>query len=104
MVQRKKCRSRQELSNEYFLAKFGFDTAENQPRKVCPLSAYRSPRFDDLQDTLDDIETRVDGTLDDIETKVDKLERRIDDIDAPNVRGGGGGGKKDKSKKKKKRR
>ena len=25
----KSCRSRQELSNEYFLAKFGFDTAEN---------------------------------------------------------------------------
>ena len=29
MVQRKKCRSRQELSNENLLAKFGFDTAEN---------------------------------------------------------------------------
>ena len=27
------------------LAKFGFDTAENKPCKVCPLSAYRSPRF-----------------------------------------------------------
>ena len=25
------CRSRQELSNEYLLAKFGFDTAENEP-------------------------------------------------------------------------
>ena len=25
------CRSRRELSNEYLLAKFGFDTAENQP-------------------------------------------------------------------------
>ena len=24
-------RSRRELSNEYFLAKFGFDTAENEP-------------------------------------------------------------------------
>ena len=23
------------------LAKFGFDTAENEPRKVCPLSVYR---------------------------------------------------------------
>ena len=22
-----------------------FDTAENEPCKVCPLSAYRSPRF-----------------------------------------------------------
>ena len=44
------CRSRRELSNEYLLAKFGFDTAaaaaaENEPCKVCPLSAYRSPRF-----------------------------------------------------------
>ena len=35
------CRSRRELSNEYLLAKFGFDTAENEPRKVCPLSVYR---------------------------------------------------------------
>ena len=25
------CRSRQELSNEYLLAKFGVDTAENEP-------------------------------------------------------------------------
>ena len=31
-------------SNEYLLAKFSFDTAENEPWKVCPLSAYRSPR------------------------------------------------------------
>ena len=31
-------------SNEYLLAKFGFDTAENEPCKVCPISAYRSPR------------------------------------------------------------
>ena len=37
-------RSRREFSNEYLLAKFGFDTAENEPYKVCPLSAYRSPR------------------------------------------------------------
>ena len=28
---RKSCRSRQELSNEYLLAKFGFDTAEDSP-------------------------------------------------------------------------
>ena len=27
--------------HEYLLAKFGFDTAENEPRKVCPLSVYR---------------------------------------------------------------
>ena len=25
------CRSRRELSNEYLLAKFGFDTAKNEP-------------------------------------------------------------------------
>ena len=29
------CRFRQELSNEYLLAKFGVDTAENRPLKVC---------------------------------------------------------------------
>ena len=28
------CRSRQELSNEYFLVKFGVDTEENEPSKV----------------------------------------------------------------------
>ena len=32
-------RSRRELSNAYFLAKFGFDTAENEPCQVCLLSA-----------------------------------------------------------------
>ena len=26
-------------SNEYLLAKFSFDTAENEPCKLCPLSA-----------------------------------------------------------------
>ena len=31
------CRFRQELSNAYLLAKFGFDTAENEPCKVCPI-------------------------------------------------------------------
>ena len=30
------CRSRRELSNAYLLAKFGLDTAENEPSKVCP--------------------------------------------------------------------
>ena len=44
------CRGRRELSNAfisnaYLLAKFGFDTAENEPCKVCPLSVYRSPRY-----------------------------------------------------------
>ena len=38
------CRPRRELSNAYLLATFGFDTAENEPCKDCPLSAYRSPR------------------------------------------------------------
>ena len=38
------CRSRRELSNEYLLAKIGFDTAKNEPCQICPLSAYRSPR------------------------------------------------------------
>jgi|OM-RGC.v1.035915644 hypothetical protein len=31
----KSCRSRQELSNAYFVAKFGVDTEENEPYKVC---------------------------------------------------------------------
>ena len=35
------CRSRRKLSNEYFLAKFGFDTAENEHRKVCDVGACR---------------------------------------------------------------
>ena len=30
----KSCRSRQELSNDYLLAKIRFDTAENEPLKV----------------------------------------------------------------------
>ena len=30
----KPCRSRRELSNEYVFAKFGVDTAENEPLKV----------------------------------------------------------------------
>ena len=35
------CRSRRELSNAYFLAKFGFDTAENEPSKVCRIPGLR---------------------------------------------------------------
>ena len=31
------CRSRRELSNAYFPAKFRFDTAENEPCQVCPI-------------------------------------------------------------------
>ena len=36
----KSCRSRQELSNEYLLAKFGVDTEENEPLKVCLILPY----------------------------------------------------------------
>ena len=36
------CGSRRELSNAYLLAKFGFDAGENEPSKVCPVSATRS--------------------------------------------------------------
>ena len=39
------CRSRRELSTAYLVAKIGFDRAENEPRKVCPLFVYRSPKF-----------------------------------------------------------
>ena len=39
------CKSRLEPSNEHLFAKVGFDTAENEPCEVCPLSAYRSPRL-----------------------------------------------------------
>ena len=38
------CRSRRELSNAYSLAKIGFDTAENEPCEVCPLSENTQPR------------------------------------------------------------
>ena len=36
------CRSRQKLSNAYLLAKFRFDTAENEPYKICP-TELKSP-------------------------------------------------------------
>ena len=38
------CRSRRDLSNAYLLAKFGFDTAENEPSKVCRSGAGRCCR------------------------------------------------------------
>ena len=47
------CRSRRGLSNEYLLAKFGVDTAESEPCKVCPLSASPDPpgsRADERRD------------------------------------------------------
>ena len=43
MQRRALCRSRRELSNEYVLAKLGFNTAVNELWKVCPLSAYGDP-------------------------------------------------------------
>ena len=36
------CRSRRELSDEHFVAKIGFGTAENEPCEVCRLSVYIS--------------------------------------------------------------
>ena len=45
MVQRKKCRSRQELSNDYLLAKLGFDTAENEPPKGAKNVCSEGPRW-----------------------------------------------------------
>ena len=42
----KSCRSRQELSNEYLLAKFGVDTEENEPCKVCSFGWKIGERFD----------------------------------------------------------
>ena len=42
----KSCRSRQEFSNEYFLAKFGVDTEENEPCKVCSFGRKIRERFD----------------------------------------------------------
>ena len=38
------CRSRRELSNEYLLAKIGFDTAENEPIKLAR-SNYQNPSY-----------------------------------------------------------
>ena len=37
-------RSPRELSNAYLLAKFGFDTAENEPSKVCRIPRRRAAR------------------------------------------------------------
>ena len=43
------CRSRRELSNAYLLAKFGFDTAENEPCQICPIEQCSSPAIDRFQ-------------------------------------------------------
>ena len=37
------CRFRRELSNAYFVAKVGLDTAENEPYQVCPTEQCSSP-------------------------------------------------------------
>ena len=37
------CRSRRELSNAYFLAKFCLNTAENEPCQVCPIPRNAAP-------------------------------------------------------------
>ena len=63
MQRRASCRSRREISNAtFFFAKFGFDTAENEPCKVCPLSAYRSPG-PGRGARLDEQIARVSGSL-----------------------------------------
>ena len=41
----KSCRSRQELSNEYFLAKIGFDTAENELFNFHNFSSLQGSKF-----------------------------------------------------------
>ena len=41
----KSCRSRQELSNEYFLAKIGFDTSENEPFNFLNFSSLQGFNF-----------------------------------------------------------
>ena len=45
------CRSRRELSNEYLLAQFGFDTAESEPSKVWPMLNNSSLFFVRLKGT-----------------------------------------------------
>ena len=50
--QRSSCKSRRERNNEYLLAKIGFDTAENEPCKVCPLKVPKSFRYFDNFDAI----------------------------------------------------
>ena len=66
------CRSRRELSNEYLLAKFGFDAEENEPCQVCPLSADRSHRS--LKETEKLFDPGRDGvSFDDFRQALDSL-------------------------------
>ena len=53
------CRSRRELSNAYLLAKIGFDTAENEPCKVCPLE--RSRMKNEVQEIKKAVEAMAKG-------------------------------------------
>ena len=48
-------------SHEYLLAKFSFDTAENKPCKVCPLSVHRSIIITDPQVPVLDLDAAVCG-------------------------------------------
>ena len=63
MVQRKTGRSRQELSNEYLLAKCGFDTAENEPSKVWPIPqrVQRGGRARVVRDRLAEVRDLLRG-------------------------------------------
>ena len=61
------CRSRRELSNAYFLAKFRFDAAENEPSKVCPIE-LSAPLLEPILDAptpagRDAVRTRSAGRL-----------------------------------------
>ena len=53
------CRSRRELSNAYFLAKLGFDTAENEPCQVCPIP--RNAAADDRAGLREEADRRQRG-------------------------------------------
>ena len=44
-ISKKSCRSRQELSNEYLVANFGFDTAENEPFNFHNFSSLQGFNF-----------------------------------------------------------
>ena len=72
------CRSRRELSNKYLFAKFGFDTAENEPCKVCPLSAYRSPRSDSQTSRAQKAEsiTEKEASKADLDLKVENASEK----------------------------
>ena len=70
------CRSRREVSNAYLVAIIGFDTEENEPCKVCPLSAYISPRCHGAatRDKLLSIIEAGCGTLDSFNDLVRNIE------------------------------